>query len=155
MGPSLRHTVQKFSDAKLRLELTGQCRESADDLLARFKEDGLTLPALPPRAIEDKFAEALRARMVFGCLVDADFLDTEQHFQSRQASERAAPDLQPAEALEILLNDLKAKPADGLVNALRRQLLTDCLEAAERQPGSIPSPRLPAAAKRFLPSLSR
>jgi CRISPR-associated endonuclease/helicase Cas3 len=135
VGPSLRQTVQKFSDAKLRLELTGQCQESADDLLARFKDDRLQLPDFPPRAIEDKFAEALRTRMVFSCLVDADFLDTERHFQPRQASDRGVPDLQAEQALRILIEDLKSKPTDGPVNALRRQLLADSLKAADRRPG--------------------
>jgi CRISPR-associated endonuclease/helicase Cas3 len=135
VGPSLRETVRKFSNPELRLELTGQCPESADDLFVRFKEDGLQLPDLAPRAIEDWFAEALRTRMVFSCLVDADFLDTEQHFQPQQASERAMPNLQPERALEVLLNDLRAKPVDGPVNELRRQLLTDSLTAAEKQPG--------------------
>src|SRR5437867_3387621 len=109
-GPSLRETVEKFSDVTLRLELTGQCPESADELLTHFKEDGLQLPDISPRAIEDRFAEALRTRMIFSCLVDADFLDTERHFQSQQASDRGVPDLEPERALEILLDDLKAKP---------------------------------------------
>ena len=148
-GPSLRETVQRFSDAKLRLELTGQCPENADELFGRFEKDGQRLPDISPHAIEDRFAEALRIRMTFSCLVDADFLDTERHFEPEKAGRRPVPGLQPGQALELLLNDLKVRPSDGPVNALRRQLLADCLRAAEKQPGSSPSPRLPAAAKRF------
>ena len=137
-GPSLRQTVQNFLDAKLRLELTGLCPESGDELLTRLKQDGLQLPDFSPHPIEGdagRFAEALRTRMVFSCLVDADFLDTEQHFQPQQSRERAVPGLQPSQALELLLIELKAKATDGHVNALRRQLLADCLKAAERPPG--------------------
>ncbi|MGO8674328.1 MAG: CRISPR-associated helicase Cas3' [Limisphaerales bacterium] len=135
LGPSLRETVFKFSDPKLRLELSGQCQESREELLARFRHDRLELPDFSPRAIEDWFAEALRTRMVFSCLVDADFLDTEEHFQPRQTGERNATDLQAERALNILVEHLKAKPTDGPVNSLRRELLADSLKAAERQPG--------------------
>jgi len=134
-GLPLRQTIQKFSDGKLRLELTGQCPESADDLLARFKQEGLQLPSVSPRSIEDKFAEALRARMIFSCLVDADFLDTEEHFNPSQASQRAVPDLQPKQAFDMLQRDLNSKPAGGHVNALRRQLLADCLKAGSKPSG--------------------
>jgi CRISPR-associated endonuclease/helicase Cas3 len=37
--------------------------------------------------------------------------------------------------LEILLRELKSKPADGEVNALRRRLLSDCLAATTKPPG--------------------
>jgi len=134
-GPSLRQTVEKFGDDGHRLELTGRCPENVADLLARFMQDRLELPIFSSRPIEDKFAESFRARMLFSCLVDADFLDTEKHFDVSQAGQRTVPDLQASHALEILLNSLKSKPLEGAVNALRRRLLDDCLCAAEKPPG--------------------
>ncbi len=134
-GLPLRQTIQKFSDGKLRLELTGQCSESTEDLVARFKQDGLPLPPFSPRPIKDKFAGALRARMIFSCLVDADFLDTEAHFNPSQAGQRVEPDLQTDEAFDILQRALNSKPADGPVNALRRRLLADCLKAGSKPSG--------------------
>lgn len=136
-GRSLRQTVEAFADTNHRLELTGHCPESIEELLSRLKHDGLQEPAYSPRAItkEQRFAEALRTRMLFSCLVDADFLDTEKHFDVNQTKLRAVPDLQVERALEILLHCLESKPSDGAVNALRRQLRGDCLSAAEKSPG--------------------
>jgi CRISPR-associated endonuclease/helicase Cas3 len=134
-GLPLRTTVQKFDDKTHRLELTGQCPESLDELIARFAQDGLKLPSFSPSKIQDKFAEAFRSRMLFSCLVDADFLDTEQHFNPAQEKQRIVPDLQPERALEILKIHLAAKSSDGPVNALRKQLLDDCLIAAKKSTG--------------------
>src|SRR5262249_31138011 len=61
-GRSLRDTIKMFSEPPTRSELTGQCSESTEQLLARLKEDGLHLPAFSPRPIEGalaKFAETL------------------------------------------------------------------------------------------------
>jgi len=134
-GISLRQTVAKFNSPETRPELTGQCPESLADLLDRLANDKLKIPSFLPVPIADRFAEALRARMVFSCLVDADFLDTEQHFNASQAGLRAVPELQPEQALAALERDLQSKSSDGPVNALRRQLLQDCLNAAEMRPG--------------------
>ncbi|MHB1953247.1 MAG: CRISPR-associated helicase Cas3' [Sulfobacillus sp.] len=135
---SLRNTVLKFSDQNLRLELTGQCLESLTELLTRFGNDGLKLPTFSPRQITDTetFSESIRARMLFSCLVDADFLDTEEHFGRKQSDQRPVmPGLHPERALEILKDHLADKSADGPVNVLRRQLLKDCLKAAEKPSG--------------------
>jgi len=134
-GLPLRTTVQKFDDKINRLELTGQCPESLDELIARLAQDGLKLPPFSPSNIQDKFAEAFRSRMLFSCLVDADFLDTEKHFNPEQDKQRIAPNLQPERALEILKKHLAAKSSTGPVNALRKQLLNDCLDAAKKLPG--------------------
>jgi CRISPR-associated endonuclease/helicase Cas3 len=73
--------------------------------------------------------------MLLSCLVDADRLDTEAHFDASQAAERVVPNLQPEHALQLLRQCLASKPADGSVNALRQQLLHDCLSAATKSPG--------------------
>lgn len=136
-GTPLRQTVSVFADAKLRLELTGQCPEDAATLLTRFRQDGLSLPPVSLRAIgkDQGFEETFRTRMLFSCLVDADFLDTEKHFDASRTAARAVPRLQAARALQILRHDLDSKSADGPVNALRKKLLQDCLNAAVKSPG--------------------
>ena len=135
-GTPLRTTVHNFVDSSRRLELTGQCPESLDQLLAFFESDGLKLPGFSPHAITDKFAESLCTRMLFSCLVDADFLDTEKHFDPGQSALReVVPGLQPERALDILKAHLAAKPTAGPVNALRQELLNDCWKASERPPG--------------------
>jgi len=136
-GTPLRHTVSSFADASRRLELTGQCPEDVTALLSRFHQDGLTLPPFSPRAVgkEQRFQEALRTLILFSCLVDAYFLDTEKHFDASQTVRRVVPKLQPERALQILRQCLDFKPADGQVNALRKQLLNDCMGAAAKSPG--------------------
>lgn len=115
-------------------EHTG-CTEDVNDLVGRFVADGLALPSPLQPVTKDYFANALRTRMLFSCLVDADFLDTERHFDPAVVSSRSVPQLQSTMALERLLADLKGKSAEGAVNQLRRQLLADCLVAAEKPPG--------------------
>lgn len=115
-------------------KLTG-CSESLAELLARFTADGLCLPEPPPKPPTDHFANALRTRLLFSCLVDADFLDTERHFDPQVPSHRVVPALQAEHALTRLRSHLDAKPSDGPVNRLRQHLLADCLTAAEKPPG--------------------
>jgi CRISPR-associated endonuclease/helicase Cas3 len=131
----LRQTLLKMADLNLRVELTGQCPESVDELSNLFRRDGLALPVVSNTPGKDHFAESLRTRMLFSCLVDADFLDTETHFNPSQDEQRTVPDLQPERAWEILKQHLASKSGAGTVNALRQQLLDDCLAAAQKQPG--------------------
>ncbi|HEY5893942.1 MAG TPA: CRISPR-associated helicase Cas3' [Chthoniobacterales bacterium] len=133
---SLRQTVDKMKDEVRRTEFT-RCPESLDVLLTRMMNDGLTLPAVPLRRIDKGsfFAEALRTRLLFSCLVDADFLDTEAHFDRSKSLQRIVPKLEPERALDILSAHLDGLNAQGDLNRRRRKLLTDCLRAAKLPPG--------------------
>jgi CRISPR-associated helicase Cas3/CRISPR-associated endonuclease Cas3-HD len=132
---SLKQTVKRRADQKAWQEWTG-CSESVPELLDRQREsDGIQLPSLTRRAMNDHFAEALRTRMLFSCLVDADFLDTEAHFKPPVTAERISRALEAERALGLLQENLAAKPADGQVNQRRRRLLSDCLAAAAKPPG--------------------
>jgi len=111
--------------------------ETIEELLNRFSADHFTLPKsiLLENPAGREFIAAMRVRFLFSCLVDADFLDTEQHFNSTQAALRDAPVLDAKKSLSYLRTFLNAKPSNGDVNQLRRRLLNDCLHAAERSPG--------------------
>jgi CRISPR-associated endonuclease/helicase Cas3 len=111
------------------------CDEGLSEFLTRSAADGLVIPPAPEPPGKDHFANALRTRLLFSCLVDADFLDTEKHFDPDAAKQRLDRELQAQQALDILLEHLSAKPCDGPVNQLRRQLLADCLAAAQKPPG--------------------
>lgn len=130
----LHQALKKLERPESARELTG-CSESISELLRRFEADELRLPPSPPRRCEELFAAALRTRILFSCLVDADFLDTEQHFDPEAAKQRIVPPLHAEAALQVLRDHLSAKPTDGPVNQLRRRLLRDCLKAAEKPPG--------------------
>ena len=75
---------------------------------------------------------ALWVRLLFSCLVDADFLDTEAHFDAGKPAHREGfPTL---EAMQTALNaamTTKAESADAtLVNSLRADVLRQCRDKA-------------------------
>ncbi len=133
-GPGLRRSIEYLKADADRREFTG-CAESVEQLLQRFAADGLALPEHAGKPIGRNFADALRTRLVFSCLVDADFRDTEKHFDPSIETLRNVPALQPVRALDILRNHLSQMPATGDVNQRRRKLLDDCLAAATQPPG--------------------
>ncbi len=70
----------------------------------------------------------LYTRMLFSCLVDADRLDSARRSPRQD-------DLRASERLQTLLSHLERKQAEhppSRVNALRRQILEDCLAAASQ-----------------------
>jgi len=105
-----------------------------------------TLPAVPdqlPLALDKRrfgFQVSFFTRMIFSCLVDADFLDTEKVMdQGRSASRQGWADL-PELAdrffprLEAMVQEARLK-RDSEVNRIRREVLEQCLSAAELRPG--------------------
>ena len=129
-----RHTKLRSSEAASHVN---GFAEPLGDLLNRMSSDGFSLPTATPRekAASREFATAMRIRFLFSCLVDADFLDTEQHFEPAQAALRQPPALQAAAAWQRLRAHLDTKSVAGEVNQLRRRLLDDCLDAAAKAPG--------------------
>lgn len=111
--------------------------ETIADLHGRYERDGLEHPRAMPReaAAGREFAAAMKIRMLFSCLVDADFLDTEGHFDPAQAIGRKTPAIQEIMAVQLLLNHLNKKASAGTINNFRRALLQDCLSASAYPPG--------------------
>ena len=120
-------------------------------LLECLRQDGLELPPAeeftpslyPGMDSQYQAAAMLDLRLLFSCLVDADFLDTEAHFQTQAPGKKyqrpAAPDLQPDKALRVLnhhLEDLaRGSKASPEMNRLRADLLEACRQAAQEPPG--------------------
>ncbi|MDR3618729.1 MAG: CRISPR-associated endonuclease Cas3'' [Paludisphaera borealis] len=117
-----------------------------ESLYDRYIADGLVLPNLKSReTMRDDAGHASRmldVRMLFSCLVDADFLETEGHFNGDAATPRverpAAPAMDFARALKLVeyeAEKLQAsnQAATGLQEA-RRRLFTSCLQAGHDQP---------------------
>lgn len=131
---SLEQTLRKFAIPLERERLTG-CTEDLETLLQRYRTD--RLPPLPtPQALRTHpFAAALRARFLLSALTDADFLDTEAHFDLAKAALRQAPPLNESRALDLVLTHLAAKASDSSLGQLRRELLDACLARAEHPPG--------------------
>ena len=84
---------------------------------------------------ERAFALSVFCRMLFSCLVDADYLATEQFMAPERAVERkhSLPTL--AELLPILDDHLVRLQSNTPVNRKRRDVLAACLSAAEQEPG--------------------
>ncbi|MCF7989161.1 MAG: CRISPR-associated helicase Cas3' [Thiohalocapsa sp.] len=124
------------------------CRLSAQDANEELAEalasdphaeilaaDGLpaTLSAIPG----GKAGFALWVRMLFSCLVDADFLDTEAFMQPAMAVGRGAlPNLGDLKGrFDEYMTRLDASAAPTTVNVLRREIREHCLTAAALAPG--------------------
>lgn len=80
---------------------------------------------------------ALWTRMLFSCLVDADFLDTEAFMDGEKAAAREgyATLAELAARFDAYMETLKVGTDGTAVNALRADVLTQCRAAAAGKPG--------------------
>ena len=94
-----------------------------------------SLKARPePDFSKEQFAYSMWGRMLYSCLVDADFLDTEA-FMSNNKIVRGGYD-----SLSVLLkrlNDYLGKWGNPVseINKMRNQILTDCIDSGNEKPG--------------------
>ncbi len=100
----------------------------------------LTRLSVHSPAITDSLEGDLFTRLVFSCLVDADWTDTGNHDRriKHLPAEPAPPSLDAPGWLERLLQAIREKAAqckDQKIAALRAEILQACLNAAEQQPG--------------------
>ena len=82
------------------------------------------------------FSQAFATRMLFSCLVDADFLCTEGFMRGRDRE--TLSDASPGELAEMLeghLARLKAASAPSELNTIRQRISDECLAAAAKEPG--------------------
>lgn len=81
------------------------------------------------------FIDQFYTRMLFSCLVDADFLDTEAFMHADVPLRGGYATLHDLlEKLTAYVAPWLTNPSDG-INAKRSEILKDCLSAAERRPG--------------------
>ncbi|MEV0196353.1 CRISPR-associated helicase Cas3' [Nonomuraea sp. NPDC050691] len=97
---------------------------------------------LPEAAAADPYALDLLVRMVYSTVVDADFLDTEQHFAgvARPFHPVSAADL--AERFEQGRQNLLENKPKSPIDGLRQEVYRQCVEAAQGPRGiyRIPAP---------------
>jgi CRISPR-associated endonuclease/helicase Cas3 len=135
-------TVKKLIECHPdRLKLTDT---NIDTLNKRFQLDGLIVnkpekfTIEPPDGLSRQIAAMLDVRMLFSCLTDADFLDTEAHFEGIARTKGA--ELHAAVALEALHDFMnvsvrsKSKADQKVLNA-RNYLWEMVTKAADRPTG--------------------
>lgn len=126
----------------LGLRLTTPGHES---LKSRFDDEGLAIPNVERSVLghnlDASVPTMLDVRMFFSTLVDADYLDTEAHFNGDRCGKRYRQPGQKLEAeltLQALINRIDRTQADTKavpqVREVRRQLLEACLASAGREP---------------------
>jgi CRISPR-associated endonuclease/helicase Cas3 len=127
-----------MSDLKARLTQVADMPQAEQPALG-------AMPALAPPQVSlphwlqqnDALQAELLTRMLFSCLVDADFLDTEAHFDPQRAAQRPQGyDLRTLwDLFERNQNALLASAPPTPVNAVRREVYEDALRAAQGEPG--------------------
>ena len=146
---SLAHADLKRLNPKWLAEHPQSLRMTAPDtqtLKNCFTDDSLTLPHVRQpmlgNSLNATVSTMLDVRMLFSTLVDADYLDTEAHFEgdiSGKCYRPSGPGLDAANALKSVLSNIEqtqAKTTASLdVQVVRRELLKACLQSAERDSG--------------------
>ena len=114
-------------------------------------DEKIPAPGRPP-AFQDRFTQALWVRMLYSCLVDADYLDTEA-FMTEEHRLRGRYD-----PLPVLLDRLNTYvqpwfPAKTELNRNRCRILRQCLDAAS-QPRGVYSLTVPTGGGKTVASLA-
>ena len=128
-------------------------QESLSELIPENILEGV-VPNIPEVA-RDTNAISLWIRLLFSCLVDADFLDTELYMSAEKA-ERRTGDLGLEKLIKVYFQHLEhfreaAEP--NPLNKIRSAILDDCFTAAESEPG-IFSLTVPTGGGKTLSSLA-
>jgi CRISPR-associated endonuclease/helicase Cas3 len=96
--------------------------------VAKPAPPGFLRPAPKAQEADLKRRCELWVRMLFSCLVDADFLDTEAHFNLERGNTRGGyPG--PADLLGCFNGYMERLAGGGVVNEVRRRVLEDCRRA--------------------------
>jgi CRISPR-associated endonuclease/helicase Cas3 len=130
--PSFAKLKEKLNECKDNSQVL-EAIEAAKDIIPEL----CVAPAnLIPTHISSEHEAELFIRLLFSALVDADFLDTEQHFTAGQVSRR-----NNGSSLSTLWQDFEVaqKKFSGCplttVNTIRNEVYQDCLKASELEPG--------------------
>ncbi|MDK9706624.1 MAG: CRISPR-associated helicase Cas3' [Desulforhopalus sp.] len=115
----------------------------------RFSEDDLKVSkpdsyaVEPQKGFQNPVASMLDVRMLFSCLTDADFLDTEAHFEGNELGKRyraSGPTLDIPKAIYALEQFMVGKvrstsQSDTIVRDARNSLWNMVVSSAEQEPG--------------------
>ena len=123
---------QKALSFRLQNSTSAEIPEKVRNLIPK---ESITSP--PWRFDNTGLDISLWIRMLFSCLVDADFLDTEHYMELEKTEERGGY-LSVSDLLirfNRYMDDLKKNVPDTIVNRIRQTVLKDCRNAALLKPG--------------------
>ncbi|NOZ23499.1 MAG: CRISPR-associated helicase Cas3', partial [Planctomycetes bacterium] len=113
--------------------------EESDKILGNVPESTRNQQLPPPPTLLRNGADlAFFIRMLFSCVVDADFLDTEAFMDDKRKTLRNVryPSLEELlSRFDEYMESLCATAEPTEVNKIRAEVLQDCRTAAEREPG--------------------
>ena len=143
---TLEFDYEKYAKVlRRRLDQTDRCTSSdVRSLQQRSMADRITLPPRPVTGLvpSGTFAasDMFDVRMLFSSLVDADFLETEAHFDGDASTPRrpraAGPALRADAAIDALDRHVKEfKPPTNALQRTRGELFDACLRAADQPAG--------------------
>lgn len=143
--------------SSLVIRLANGKKEHHDTMKAAIPGDVLNVneDLMPPMWAHDEENIHIWIRMMFSCLVDADFLDTEAYMNPEKALSRGEE--VPIQDVYVhyleQLDEMLEKAEDTKVNRIRSRILNECLEAANKQPGMF-SLTVPTGGGKTLSSLA-
>ena len=125
--------------------------------IEQFVLDGIKSSklSLPPWKFTKGLDLSLWIRMLYSCLVDADFLDTESYMDNTQASNRGGYCSMPEllERFNKFIGQLNETSEDTRVNEIRRDIRKKCVQMA-KEPQGIFSLSVPTGGGKTLSSLA-
>jgi CRISPR-associated endonuclease/helicase Cas3 len=124
--------------------------------IAEPENDALRAPLPPqPNFDNNKFRFDLFTRVLFGCLVDADWADTSAYERSlgNLAPEPAPPPLEPEVRLRHVLDFIATKTSNTPIGRVRSDILNACLAQADDAP-AVFSLTVPTGGGKTLASLA-
>ena len=115
---------------RMKKELTGEM-----DYSAFWKENTIARGnVLPEYVMTNPFAVQFYVRMLYSCLVDADFLDTEQFMQEKVDRKTGDDMTELLRKLKIHIEPWMNNP-ETKINQKRCEILQTCLAAGEKEKG--------------------
>jgi len=123
----------KIIERRMNQDVQNAIKTAKDNLPELRSLPGSFMPSYLRTELEREFF----IRMAFSALVDADFLDTEQHFNAGKRPERANswPIADLWERFTVSYQQSFADAPKSSLNAIRAEVYQDCLNAAGLPPG--------------------
>ncbi len=132
------HNINEMKNALSAI--VGSIPETNEELYKRFLTE-CSQPDFSAAISKNSYSatqKVLLTKMIFSCLVDADFLDTERHFEPEAAEYRIKNrgDFKPEVWQNTLAKKIKCLSlSDSPINKARDTVLKACLNAATKKPG--------------------